>query len=187
VHRRRRIPSTNFHAHDSHHVKKCRPPNFRFIRERPFVMPSFHQKCFPPKSAAPGHCPLCRCPDLLTVRAWTPGQYPTTLGYCITQRKQPASSLIDGTMAPTHLAFASFGQDSRLQDKRVHGKFPRSQHRPSLITPLKLKVPTHSGQVKRWKFRRADWKRLCLLTDESAEGLPPPDTSNIDRAYQDFC
>jgi len=30
------------------------------------------------------------------------------------------------------LAFASFGQDSRLPDRRVLGKFPRSQHRPSL-------------------------------------------------------
>jgi len=28
---------------------------------------------------------------LLMVRAWTPGQYPTTLDCCITQRKQPAS------------------------------------------------------------------------------------------------
>jgi len=37
--------------------------NFRFIRERPFAIPSFHQKCHPPKSAAPGHCPpLCRGP-----------------------------------------------------------------------------------------------------------------------------
>ena len=33
------------------------------------------------------------------------------------------------------LAFASFGQDSRLPDRRVLGNFPWSQHRPSLITP----------------------------------------------------
>jgi len=33
------------------------------------------------------------------------------------------------------LAFASFGQDSRLSDRRVLGKLPRSQHRPSLIMP----------------------------------------------------
>jgi len=31
--------------------------NFRFIREKPFAIPSFDQKCFPPKSAAPGHSP----------------------------------------------------------------------------------------------------------------------------------
>jgi len=41
--------------------------------------------------------------------------------------------------------------------------------------------------MKRWNFRKADWKRFCLLTDESVERLPPPDTSNIERAYQDFC
>jgi len=34
-------------------------------------------------------------------RAWTPGQHPTTLDCCITQRKQPASSLTDGKSVPT--------------------------------------------------------------------------------------
>ena len=85
-----------------------------------------------------------------------------------------------------YLAFASFGQDSRLPDRRVLGKFPRSQHRPSLITPPKFKVPAHSDPVKRWNSRKADWKRFCLPTDESVERLPPPDTPNIERAYQDF-
>jgi len=41
--------------------------------------------------------------------------------------------------------------------------------------------------VKRWNFRKADWKRFCHLTDESVERLPYLDTSNIERAYQDFC
>jgi len=85
------------------------------------------------------------------------------------------------------LAFASFIQDSRMPDRRVLGKFPRSQHRPSLITPPRFKVPAHSDPVKRWNFRKADWKRFCLLTDESVERLPPPVTPNIERAYQDFC
>jgi len=38
---------------------------------------------------------------LLTVRAWTPGQHPTTLDCCMTQRKQPVSPLMDVTLAPT--------------------------------------------------------------------------------------
>ena len=80
------------------------------------------------------------------------------------------------------LAFASLSQDSR-----VLGKFPRSQHRPSLITPPRFKVPAHSDPVKRWNFRKADWQRFCLLTRESAKGLPPPETPDIERAYQDFC
>jgi len=54
------------------------------------------------------------------------------------------------------LAFASFGQDSRLLDRRFLGKFSRSQHRPSLVTSPKLKVPAHSNPVKRWNFRKAD-------------------------------
>jgi len=41
--------------------------------------------------------------------------------------------------------------------------------------------------VKRWNFRKDNWKRFCLFTDESVERLPPPDTSNIEGAYQDFC
>jgi len=85
------------------------------------------------------------------------------------------------------VTFASFGQDNRLPDRRVLGKFQRSQHRPSLITPPRFKVPAHSGPVKRWDFRKADWKRFCLLTGESVERLPPPDTPDIERAYQDFC
>ena len=36
-----------------------------------------------------------------TVRAWTPGQHPTTLDCCTTQRKQPVSSLAVGTSATT--------------------------------------------------------------------------------------
>jgi len=67
------------------------------------------------------------------------------------------------------LAFANFGQDSRLPDRRVLGNFPRSQHRPSHITPPKLNVPAHSDPVKRWNSCKANWKRFCLLTDESVE------------------
>ena len=78
------------------------------------------------------------------------------------------------------LAFASFGQDSRLPDRPVLGKFPQRQHRQSLTTPLKLKAPAPSDPVKRWNFRKADWKRFCLLTDESVKRLPPPETSNIE-------
>jgi len=97
-----------------------------------------------------------------------------------------------GAALPRHgtnpdLAFASLGQDTRLPDRRVLGKFPRSEHRPSLITSPRLKVPAHSDPVKRRNFLKADWMRFCLLTGESVERLPPPDTLKINRAYQDFC
>jgi len=34
-------------------------PNFRFIRERPFAIPSYHQKCRPPEKCRPGALPPC--------------------------------------------------------------------------------------------------------------------------------
>ena len=123
----------------------------------------------------------------LMVRAWTPGQQPNLLY----NPKETASffSLRWNVGTNPDLAFASFGQDSRLPDRRVLGKFPWSQHRPSLITPPRFKVPAHSDPVKRWNFRKTDWKGFCVLTatGESVERLPPPDISNIERAYQDFC
>jgi len=82
--------------------------------------------------------------------------------------------------------FRVLSQDSRLPDRRVLGKFPQSQHRPSLITPPRFKVPVHSNPVKSWKFRKADWKRFYLLTGESVERLPSPDTSNIERHNRIF-
>ena len=85
------------------------------------------------------------------------------------------------------LAFASVGQNNRLLDICVLGKFPRSRHRPSVIMPPKLKVPVYSDPVKRWNFPKADWKRFCFLPIKSVEGLLPPDTTNIDKAYQELC
>jgi len=38
---------------------------------------------------------------LLMVKAWPPGQQPTTLSCCTTQREQPVSPLTDEKSAPT--------------------------------------------------------------------------------------
>ena len=46
------------------------------------------------------------------------------------------------------LAFASVGLNSRLPDRRVLDKFPRSQHRPSLITPTTFAMAVLSMPVK---------------------------------------
>jgi len=121
---------------------------------------------------------------------WEPGllgRHPTTLDCCTTQRKQPLSSLAVGTSAPTQTWPSRVSaRTANSPDRRVLGKIQRSQHRPSLITPPRFKVPAHSDPVKRWNFRKADWKRFCFLTGESVERLPPPDTTDIERAYQDF-
>ena len=53
------------------------------------------------------------------------------------------------------LAFASVGPNSRLPNRRVLEKFPRSQHRPSLITPPRFAMAVPSMPVKRWNFLKA--------------------------------
>ena len=47
------------------------------------------------------------------------------------------------------LAFASVGPNSRLPDRRVLDKFPRSQNRPSLTTPPRFAMTVPSMPVKR--------------------------------------
>ena len=85
------------------------------------------------------------------------------------------------------LAFASVDLDSRLPDRRILEKFPRTQHRPSLITPPRLAQPRPSKPVKRWNFRKANWNHYSHLTSKLAKTLPPPDSVNSDQAYQCFC
>ena len=102
----------------------------------------------------------------------------------MTQRTSPLSTQAAGTVAP---AFVSVGPDSRLPDRRILEKFPRSQHRPSLIVPPRLTLSVPSMPVKRWNFRKAKWSHYNALTNQLAKSLLPPDTSDVDRAYQDFC
>ena len=61
------------------------------------------------------------------------------------------------TVTNPDLAFASVGSNSRLPDRRVLEKLPRSQHRPSLITPPRFAMAVPSIPVKRWNFRKAKW------------------------------
>ena len=65
-----------------------------------------------------------------------------------------------------NLAFASVGPNSRLPDRRVLDKFPRSQHRSSLITPPRFAIAVPSMPVKRWNFRKAKWSHYIALTNK---------------------
>ena len=78
------------------------------------------------------------------------------------------------------LAFTSIGPNSCLSDRRVFEKFPRSQHQFSLITPPSM-------PVKRWNFRKAKWSHYIALTNKFAKTLLPPDSLDVDAAYQDCC
>ena len=40
--------------------------------------------------------------------------------------------------------------------------------------------------MNRWNFRKADWKQHRRITDQLRSDLPPPDTTKVDEAYQEF-
>ena len=44
-----------------------------------------------------------------------------------------------------------------------------------------------SMPVKRWNFRKAKWSHYIALTNKFANTLLPPDSLDVDAAYQDFC
>ena len=85
------------------------------------------------------------------------------------------------------LAFSSVGPSSRLPDRSVLDKFPRSQHRPSLITPPRFAMAVPSMPVTRWNFRKAKWSHYIALTNKFPKTLLPLDLLDVDAAYQDFC
>ena len=86
-----------------------------------------------------------------------------------------------------YLAFASVGANRSLPDRRVLEKFPRSQHPPSLITPPRFAMAVPSIPVKRWNFHKAKRSHYIALTNKFAKTLLPPDSLDVDAAYQDFC
>ena len=83
--------------------------------------------------------------------------------------------------------FASIGPNSRLLDRNVLEKFPRSQHQPLLITPPRFAMAVPSMPVKRWNFCKAKWGHYIALTNKFTKTLLPPDSLDVDAAYQDFC
>ena len=41
--------------------------------------------------------------------------------------------------------------------------------------------------IKRWNFRKVKWSHYIALTNKFAKTLLPPDSLDVDAAYQDFC
>ena len=85
------------------------------------------------------------------------------------------------------LAFASIGPNSLLLDRCVLDKFPRSQHRPLLITQPRFAMTMPSMPIKRWNFCKAKWSHYIALMNKFTKTLLPPDSLDVDVAYQDFC
>ena len=86
------------------------------------------------------------------------------------------------------LAFASVVPNSRLPDRGVLEKFFRTQAgRPLLITPPRFAMAVPNMPVKRWNFRKAKWSHYIALTNKFAKAWLPPDSLDVNAAYQDFC
>ena len=84
------------------------------------------------------------------------------------------------------LAFASVGPNSRLPDRRVLESSPGHN--------IDLHLLHHQGLL--WQcqacllskeFRKAKWSHYIALTNKFAKTLLPPDSLDVDAAYQDFC
>ena len=83
------------------------------------------------------------------------------------------------------LAFVSIDLDSRLSDKRVLEKFPRSQHRPLLILyPGLLVLYQASKPEMRQNFRKTECNYDIAPANKLARTLPPLD---LYQARQCFC
>ena len=112
-----------------------------------------------------------------TVSAWLAGQVLIVLPSYIRNAKDAASFYSGRWNTGTNpdLAFASVGPNTCLPDRRVLDKFPRSQHRPSLITLPRFAMKVPSMPVKRWNFCRANWSHYIALTNKFSKTLLPAD------------
>jgi len=79
------------------------------------------------------------------------------------------------------------GKDNRLPDRLSCSRKVSAVTTPTLPhNDTELKVPACSDPVKCWNFRKDDWKRFCFLTRKSGKRLPPAETTNIEKAYQEL-
>ena len=98
------------------------------------------------------------------------------LALLFTRRNQTVSIPGAGEQGQTLTWLSRVSTQTALYQTDVCLKFPRSQHRPSLIMAPKLVAPIPSAPVKRWNFKKADWNQCCLLTSlqPNYHQLTPP-------------
>ncbi|KAM3864710.1 putative RNA-directed DNA polymerase from transposon X-element [Diretmus argenteus] len=85
------------------------------------------------------------------------------------------------------LAFAICRSNDAKPERRVLDRFPRSQHRPSIIKVPSLVESVPGKPVKRWNFRKANWESYTEETERRSAGLPDPESSDVDEAYGAYC
>ena len=87
------------------------------------------------------------------------------------------------------LAFVSIDLDSRLPDGQILEKFPRPQCQPLAYYSTQVCSPCIKQACKAMKLSQGQVEPLqyITLTNKLARTLPPPESFDIDQAYQCFC
>ena len=82
------------------------------------------------------------------------------------------------------LAFANI---SPSPERLVLNPFPKSQHRPSLISPVNPIRPIPSKAARKWNFQKANWLRFTRLVDNKIRRLPEPASADFGTSYTSIC
>ena len=85
------------------------------------------------------------------------------------------------TTSNQDLAFVNV--TSILPQRLVLHPFPRSQHRPSFITPYNPSEPNPTKDVKRWNFHKAKCEQFAHLVESGIDTLPSPCNPNANIPY----
>ena len=117
------------------------------------------------------------------VRAWTPGQQPTTLDCCTIQRKQPVSSLAIGTSAPTQTWPSRASANSIASQLVKNGANKTSDRKSTRLVnkePSDLwKIPTPEGHSISERFRPEEFSAALRR-------LKPGKSPGLDSIFPEF-
>ena len=86
-----------------------------------------------------------------------------------------------GTETDPDLAFTNIEYNRSVLDP-----FPKSQHRPSAILSPNPLAGNPAKKVKRWNFRKADWKTFQTLVDDKSAELEDPVEGYINSDYRSW-
>lgn len=108
---------------------------------------------------------------------------------CLFDPKQPASfkSARWGTGTNPDLAFIDCNPAMPHAERRVLAPFPRSQHRPSLITTGTCIKSTNSSNKPRWNFKKANWEGFTAKLETLLHDFSSTPIQDFDKAYTSIC
>ena len=108
---------------------------------------------------------------------------------CLYDPKQPASfkSARWGTGTNPDLAFVDCSTETPHAERQILAPFPRSQHRPSLITTGTYIKSTNSSNKPRWNFKKANWEGFTTTLETELRDFSSTPIDDLDKAYSTIC